>query len=68
MHKITCFVYQLFIGESEGPVEQVRSILAQFEFAHLKQYEAQGIPFYTCMYVPEEHTETKSIFYVKWLI
>ena len=58
------FVYQLFIGESEGPVEQMRSILAQLDFVHLlKQYEAQGVPFCTYLYVPEIHPETKTIFY-----
>ena len=58
--KFDCF----YIGESEGPVEQMRSILAQFDFVYtLKRYEIQGVPFRTYLYVPEEHPETKSVFY-----
>jgi len=45
-------------------MEQMRSILAQFEFSHTIQcYEAQGVPFCTYLYVPEEHPETNTIFY-----
>jgi len=58
--KFDCF----YIGKSEGPVEQMRSILAQFDFVYtLKRYEIQGVPFRTYLYVPEEHPETKSVFY-----
>ena len=59
-----CFINYLYLGESEGPVEQMRSILAQFDFVHLlRQYEAQGVSFCTYLYVPEIHPETKAIFY-----
>ena len=29
----------------------------------LKRYKIQGVPFRTYLYVPEEHPETKSVFY-----
>ena len=45
-------------------VDQLRSILAQLQFKYeIEQYEAKGILFSTYLYVPEEHPETKSIFY-----
>lgn len=46
-------------GKSEGLVDKLKSILAQFEFAYqVREWEAKGIPFSTYLYVPELHPET----------
>ena len=52
------------IGKTEGFEDQLRSILAQFHFAYeIHRFEAQGVPFRTYLYVPEQHPQTKNIFY-----
>lgn len=54
----------MYVGQTEGIADKLRSILAQFEFKYrIEQYEAKGIPFTTYLYVPEEHPETKATFY-----
>ena len=42
----------------------MRSILAQWQFKHdIEQYETNGVPFSTYLYVPEVHPVTKATFY-----
>ena len=42
----------------------MKSILAQFEYTNIvKQYDKQGVPFRTYLYVPETHPETGEVFY-----
>ena len=46
-------------GKDEGMTDQMRSILAQFEFANLVlEWTSKGIPFQMHLYVPEVHPLT----------
>lgn len=61
-----CSVYSLLfsIGQSESFEEQLRSVLAQYHYAHIvKTFEAKGVMFTMYMYVPEKHPETNEVFY-----
>lgn len=52
------------IGQDEGLADQLRSILAQYQFQYeIQCYEADGVPFGTFLYIPELHPETKATFY-----
>ncbi len=60
---ITICLYHNYIGKTETMEEQLRSIVAQLEFTHqIINFEAQGIPFRTYLYVPEVHPLTGSHF------
>ena len=50
-------------GKNEGMTDQMRSILAQFEFANLVlEWTSKGVPFQMHLYVPEVHPVTKMTF------
>lgn len=52
-----------YIGKSESYTQKLRSILAQFEFAHeVREWQAKGVPFQTHLYVPEIHPVTQMPF------
>ena len=52
-----------YIGKSESFTQKLRSILAQFEFAHeVRKWQAKGVPFQTHLYVPEIHPVTQMPF------
>ena len=54
----------LLVGVSESFNDQLRSILAQLEYAHVvNNYEKNGVPFRAHVYVPEVHPATTEIFY-----
>lgn len=43
--------------------DKMRSVLAQFEYAHTIEYwEDQGVPFKSHLHVPECHPTTGTIF------
>ena len=53
----------LHVGVSESFDDQLRSILAQLEYAFVvSAYEENGVPFRAHMYVPEVHPATDEIF------
>ena len=46
-------------GKDEGMTDQMRSILAQFDFANLVlEWTSKGVPLQTHLYVPEVHPVT----------
>ena len=50
---------KVFVGKDETPVEQLRSILAQLEYAYqINTWQAKGVPFKDFVYVPEIHPKT----------
>ena len=50
-------------GKTETIEDQLRSILAQLEFTHqIFEFESQGVPFRTHLYVPEVHPLTGTSF------
>ena len=49
--------------EDETETEMLKSILAQLEFTYtIRQYDQNGIPFRTQLYVPEVHPNTGEVF------
>ena len=44
----------------------IRSILAQLEYQHqVCSWDEKGVPFRTCMYVPDIHPIRKEVFHEK---
>ena len=66
MNSFTTFIFAACVyysGKDEGITEQMRSILAQFEFTDLVlEWTSKGVPFQTHLYVPEVHPVTKMTF------
>jgi len=57
-------VCNLHAGVTETFDDQLRSILAQLDYANIiSKYEENGVPFRTHMYVPEVHPATGQVFY-----
>ena len=58
-------VYMLCIlGKQEGFGDKLRSVMAQFHYAHeIRKFVGQGIPFNIHMYVPEHHPDTNEVFF-----
>ena len=53
----------LFLDQPEDMTDQMKSILAQMEFAHeILSWESKGVQFHTYLYVPEVHPETHTVF------
>ena len=51
-------------GRDETEVDMLRSILAQLEYRYqVRTWDTAGVPFRTCMYVPEIHPATKAEFH-----
>ena len=58
---ISC--YTCTPGNKETELDMLRSILAQLEFTHIvRQYDDNGVPFRTYLYVPEVHPDSGTIF------
>ena len=56
--------FYIIIGKTELLEEEMKSILAQYEYkSTIKEFEEQGVPFCTYMYVPEVYPGTGEIFY-----
>ena len=58
--------HKLYIhtGMSESPVDELRSILAQLHYTyHVRQWNRQGVPFCTHVYVPETDPVTGEEFH-----
>lgn len=50
-------------GKSETQVEELRSILAQFEYGfQIDHWESEGVPFRNHLHVPEDHPLTGYMF------
>ena len=62
LYCVTCIKY--IIGEKETTVDKLRSILAQLHYRHtVREWDANGVPFRTFMYVPEVHHISNKVFY-----
>ena len=66
MNSFTTFIFAACVyysGKDEGITEQMRSILAQFEFTNLVlEWTSKGVPFQTHLYVPEVQPVTNLTF------
>jgi len=52
------------LGKQEGFGDKLRSVMAQFHYAHeIRKFVGQGIPFNIHMYVPEHHPDTNEVFF-----
>jgi len=57
-------LYALYLGKQEGFGDKLRSVIAQFHYAHeIRKFKGQGILFNVHMYVPEHHPVTNEIFF-----
>lgn len=56
--------WSIITGKTETEVEMLRSILSQLQYKHdILQWEIQGVPFCSSLYVPEDHPVTGVAFH-----